>query len=455
MEDGFDLVVCGGTVVDDRGRARLDVCVRDGKIAALRPPGTAYPGAEIVDADGLVVLPGMVDTHVHFMDPGDPTREDFPTGSGAAAVRGVTTVVEHTHGWPVIDRASFAEKQEHLSGRSYVDFGLAAHVWPDRIHELPDLWSMGISYFKAFTCTTHGVPGLDNHALLEVAETMASLDAPCLVHCEDDAVTDRDERALREQGRSDPGLISCWRSREAEMLAVSVVLMAARLRGARLIIAHASHYDVLEAIALERQRGTRVSAEGCLQYFLLREDEVEAHGALRKFTPPARLRSDEEERRMWSALDGGLIGHVASDHAPSTVAQKEQGTIWDVPFGLPGVDTTLPLLVDAALTGRIALERVAALYAFEPARLYRLAGKGRIAAGYDADLALIDPTATWTLQDDDIRSRAGWSPYSGRPLRGRTAGTMLRGEMIARDGALLAEERRRGRFIPGPGHRSS
>ena len=129
----FDLAIRGGTVVRGAGRAQLDVLIADARVAALAQPDEAVEAAETLDARGLLVLPGMVDTHVHFMDPGDSTREDFPTGTAAAALRGVTTVVEHTHGWPVISADRLIEKRAHLRGRSHVDFGLAAHVWPDRL----------------------------------------------------------------------------------------------------------------------------------------------------------------------------------------------------------------------------------------------------------------------------------------------------------------------------------
>jgi allantoinase len=446
----FDLAVRGGTVVSPRGRARRDVYVRGERIVELSPPGEPRDAIEALDATGLLVLPGMVDTHVHFMDPGDPTREDFPTGTAAAAVRGVTTVVEHTHAWPVTSTARLAEKRAHLEGRARVDYGLAAHVWPDRLDEVEPLWRAGVAYFKAFTCATHGVPACGNDVLMDLGGVVGALGAPVLVHCEDDALTSQAERRLREAGREDGGVVPEWRSRAAELLSAGAVALVARLTGACFVIAHASHPEVLELVASERAAGSRVLAESCPQYFFLHEDEVLDHGAFRKFTPPARIRSGEEERRMWSTLDAGLVHHLSSDHAPATAAQKRSGDVWATHFGLPGLDTTLALMLDAALAGRIALERVVELYADAPARLYGLRGKGRLEPGADADLELVDPTATWTLEDRDVVSRAGWTPYAGRRLRGRVAATVLRGREVARDGALV-DERRTGRFVPGAG----
>ena len=448
MSERFDLIVRGGTVVTRSGRAPLEVCVRDGRVAALHAHGRGAEAVQALDAGGLLVLPGMVDTHVHFMDPGDTTREDFPTGSAAAAISGVTSVIEHTHAWPVTSTARLEEKLEHLRGRSWVDFGLAAHVFPDSIDAVPDLWRAGIAFFKVFTCATHGVPAITAELLLDLAGVLAIAGAPCLVHCEDDAITAAGERRLRDAGRIDGAIVPEWRSREAEAVAVATLATVAELSGARFVVAHASSPDVLDRVARARSAGARILAETCPQYLLLREREVLDHGALRKFTPPARLRSDADEQRMWAALNRGLVHHLASDHAPSTRSQKERRDIWEAPFGLPGIDTTLALCLDAALTGRVSLERIVEAYATAPSRLYGLEGKGEIAPGFDADLVLVDPDTEWVIDDSRIVSKAGWSPYSGRRVRGRAVATVLRGEVIARDGELCVE-RPVGRFLAG------
>lgn len=443
--------VRGGTVITARGRAPLDVHVRAGKVAALLPPDEPVAVATEVDATGLLVLPGFVDTHVHLMEPGDGTREDFPAGTAAALHQGVTTIVEHTHGWPVTTPGRLQEKLGLLPGRTWVDVGLAAHVWPDRLNDLLPLWRAGISFFKIFTCDTHGVPGLGTDVLLDALGLLAGFDAPCLVHCEDGPVTGANERRLRALGRQDPWILPEWRSREAELLATTTVCLLARLTGARATVAHASCAEVLDIVTAAAAAGAPVVAESCPQYLLLAEDEVGEHGALRKFTPPARLRSTLDQDRMWAALHDRRIHHVASDHAPSTREQKAAGSIWDVHFGLPGLDTTAPLLIDAALSGRTSLERVVQAYATAPACRYGLAGKGDLRPGYDADLVLVDPGARWVLGDDHVRSRAGWTPYAGREVRGRAVGTMVRGCLAAWWGEPAADPA--GRFVAGPGLR--
>ena len=362
----------------------------------------------------------------------------------------MTTVVEHTHGWPVTTAARLEEKRDHLRGRSHVDFGLAAHVWPDGLENLPPLWRAGAAYFKAFTCATHGVPAVAADRLLELAESVGALGAVCLVHCEDDLMTAANERRLREAMRTDGGIVPEWRSREAELVAVGTVAVIARMRDARLVIAHASNADVLDVVALEQGRGSPLRAESCPQYLHLREDEVLTEGAFRKFTPPARIRSLDDEQAMWSAFRDGRVHVLSSDHAPATREQKQAGTIWEVHFGLPGIDTTLALMLDAALAGRVALERVVDAYATAPAQQYGLARKGRLEPGFDADMALVDPDGGWEISDDTVVSRAGWTPYAGRRVRGRVALTVLRGRVVAQEGELV-QPAPHGRFLPGAG----
>ncbi|MPZ72601.1 MAG: amidohydrolase family protein [Nitriliruptorales bacterium] len=443
-----DLAILGGTVVSPQSEARLNIYVDDGRVAAVTSDVVAADN--VVDATGLHVFPGFVDTHVHLMDPGPTEREDFPTGTAAAAARGVTTIVEHTHGHPIRLPDDLTKKREHLRERSHVDYGLAAHVWPDTIDRLHELWEAGVTFFKIFTCTTHGVPGIDTANLWRTFTALADFGGTCLVHCEDEAMTAAAERFLRAEGRTDNAVIAQWRSREAEEVAAAVTALLARHAGAQVNVAHVSTPAVAALVAREREAGADIAAEGCPQYFLLREDELLEHGALRKFTPPARARSDAEEDDMWRLLRHGVLNHISTDHAPSTLEQKRHGSIWDVHFGLPGLDTTAPLLLDAATRGKLSLGDVVRVYAERPAKRYGLfPRKGHLGVGADADIVLADLAATGVVRDQDVLSKAGWTPYAGRSVNGRIVSTFLRGRPLAADGAPVTDEA--GRFLPGRG----
>ncbi|MDR0345789.1 MAG: amidohydrolase family protein [Nocardiopsaceae bacterium] len=443
-----DLVIAGGTVVLPHGRRPANVAVTGGVIRYLGPD---LPAARTtVDATGLLLFPGGVDTHVHLMDPGSPEREDFPTGTSAAAASGVTTIIEHSHGQPVRTVAELRDKLGYLDGRSNVDFGLAAHAWPGRTGEVAGLWDAGVAFFKAFTCTTHGIPGHDAAALSRHLDATASAGAVSLLHCEDESLTAAAEALLKEQGRSDNALLIDWRNREAELVAAAVASLLVRRAGARATIAHVSNPEVAEYVSAERARGAALAAESCPQYFLLREDEVHEHGPLRKFTPPARARTDDDETRMWRLLRDGVLTHMSTDHAPSTLAQKRAGDMWNVHFGLPGLDSTMALLLDAAARGQLAYEDVARVYCQNPARRYGLwPRKGQLAPGADADIALVDPAVRRTLRNDDVLSKAGWTPFDGREVTGQVVRTYLRGRLIAADGKPADE--RTGRFLRGAG----
>lgn len=447
--DQFELGIIGGLLVSPSGRTRCNVYVRGGKVAALSPDN--MPAHKKINAEGLLILPGMVDTHVHFMDPGDASREDFLSGTRAAAQAGVTTVVEHTHSWPIRNVAELKEKLAHLTGRSQVDYGLAAHVWPEYLDQVEPLWLAGVDLFKIFTCATHGVPAITGSELRDTLCRVSAVNALALVHAEDNALTSADERRLRTLGRTDPSIVTEWRSPIAERIAVAQVTQMARWSKARVIVAHASSSEVIDIIGC--LRGTaQVFVETCPQYLFLLEDEVLTEGALRKFTPPARARSVEDLESMWDALRNGKIDYVSSDHAPSTRKQKETGTIWDAPFGLPGIDTSSRLMLDAALQGRISLETLVELYSASPARIHGLyPKKGNLGVGADADIVLVDPQYTAPIDDASIASRAGWTPYRGRIVRGKLVNVILRGLEIVSEGSF--SDRRAGRFLRGPGAR--
>jgi dihydroorotase (multifunctional complex type) len=437
----FDLGVEGGMVVTGAGSAQANVYVAEGRIAAVT--AERHSARDRFDAFGLMVMPGMVDAHVHLMDPADTSRESFPAGTAAAARSGVTTIIEHTHGSPVRTPADLRVKVEYLRDRARVDFALGAHAWPGHAADAVAAWQAGAAFIKAFTCTTHGIPGHDAARLWELFQAAAGARVTCLLHCEEETMTAAAGARLWAEGRKDGGVISEWRSREAEEVAVATAATLAARSGVHAVLAHASHAEALELA------GPMV-VETCPQYLAILEAEVLEQGAFRKFTPPARARSQAELDAMWAAVASGRVAYVSSDHAPSTREQKAGGSIWDVYFGLPGLDTTFSVLLDGAAAGRLTYERVAAVYSEAPARLYGLRAKGRLERGADADLVLVDPTAHWEVRDQDILSQAGWSPFTGRTLRGRAVRTYVRGSLVAANGTVVAEPGT-GRFLPGPG----
>jgi allantoinase len=447
-----ELVIRNGEVVSPAGRERCDLLVAGGQVVGRTTSGEGE-GAQVIDASGLFVLPGAVDPHVHMMDPGLTEREDFPTGTAAAAVGGVTTVVEHHRSLPfVLDATILREKAVYLSNRARIDYALFGGGHPENVDELRPMWEAGAACFKVFTCNLHGVPAVLPGRMLTLFREVASFDGLCLVHAEDEFVAAENEERLRASGRKDPRVIPEWRSKEAEQVAVNTVALLTRLSGCRVVIAHASHPEICDLARRERERGARLWVESCPQYFHLIEDEIDDWGPLHKFTPPARTREDRDA--MWAKLENREIDMVCADHAPSTLEQKQESEdIWEAPFGVPGVETTFEMMLTGVTEGRLSLERLVGARSEAPAHVYRLyPRKGHLGVGADADFVLVDLEATRTLRDSDVVAKVGWTPFAGRTVKGRVLKSFVRGRLAADEGEAVVDPGW-GRFVPGPGYR--
>lgn len=433
----FDIEIINANIVTARQQYRGSVSIQEGKIAAISEV-PLQKANQVIDATGLTLVPGMIDQHVHFMDPGGTEREDFIHGSSAAAAAGVTTVVEHTHGSPVRNVKAFDDKIAYLADRSLVDFGLATHIFPGDNGKLKSLWDKGAVIFKVFTCTSHGVPALSNDEIFNAFVEIASFGGNCLLHCEDDAITEGNEQRLKAAKRLDNGVIPEWRSETAEQIAVNSVALMARLTGARVTIAHISHQMILDLIIRERALGAKIYAEMCPQYLYLNEHIVREKGPFAKFTPPARPVGHSQG--LLEALKNDSFMLVSSDHAPSTPEQKIEGTIWDCHFGLPGIDTTFPMMLKLVNQGSISLQRVVELYSETPAKLLGLyPKKGCISVGADADLVLVDMSKQWTVDNKNILSKAGWTPFHGTDVVGKANMTFVRGQLVAENGKIVGK----------------
>lgn len=447
----IDLVVRDATIVSPEGRTRGDLLVEEGRVAGVVAPGEGE-GAQEVDASGLYLLPGGVDPHVHMQDPGLTEREDFMTGTGAAAVGGVTTVVEHHRSLPfVVDADILRDKAAHLADRGLIDYALFGGAHPDNIDQLRPMWEAGAAAFKLFTCNLHGAPAVLPDKMLETFRELASFDGLCLVHAEDEFITKANEERLKAAGRKDFRVIPEWRSPEAEEVAVNTTALLARITGCRVVIAHASHPEICDLVNRERELGAKIWVESCPQYFHLSEDQIDEWGPWHKFTPPARARASAEA--MWGRLEAADINMVCADHAPATREDKSKGLkdIWDCSFGLPGVETVLPMMLTGVNEGRVSLERLVESRSQTPAQVYGLwPRKGNLNPGADADFVLVDLGAEKVLTDEDIVSKVGWTPYAGIKVKGLPVKTFVRGRLVAETGQPVIEPGG-GQFLPGPG----
>jgi dihydroorotase (multifunctional complex type) len=383
-----------------------------------------------------------------MMDPGYTEREDFITGTRAAARGGVTTVIDHHRTVPqVFGAKELLGKKEYLKTRSIVDFGLLGGLCPTNLGDLKGLWEAGALGFKGFTCELHEADALGIGNLMEILQEIRKFNGIALFHCEDDSLLKKTEERLREQGRKDPLSVSEWRSPEAEELAVRALIYAARKTGARVAVAHTSLPSLVLEQAAARAQGVCIYTETCAQYLYLTEEDLKAKGPFAKFTPPPRKK--EEVEKMGWCLAQGLIDMMNSDHCPYPRSDKEAGLedIWRAPFGIPGVETVISILLDGVASGKWTLSRVVEVRSEKPAMIYGLAGqKGFLRVGNDADLIFVDLKRKRRLDDTQILSKCGWTPYHGKEMTGDVALTMVRGKVVMREGKVIGEPGW-GRFI--------
>jgi len=430
----YDLQIKNATIVTENTIFKGNIVVKSGKIVGIYKD-SSHDSYETIDAEGYYLLPGMIDEHVHFMEPCENEREDWIHGTASAAVAGVTTVVEHTHRCPVRSVEEFEKKKEYVKGRSYIDFGLAAHVWPGYYKEIPKLWERGVSFFKIFTLNLHDVPGHNNYMLFKVLSLIASVNGLSLIHAEDESIIRGMQEELRTEGAN---ILQRWRNKVAEEVAVSNVIKIAEITRAKVTIAHTSHPKVVQMVHEARSRGVDVWVESCPQYLFLDENILAQDERLFKFTPPAR--SKEEAQNMVELLQQEKIDIVASDHAPATKEMKTRGDIWTGIFGIPGIQTTLPLLLKLVSENKLSLTTIVKVYSRNPAiRLGLYPKKGTIMIGSDADFVIIDPEKKWTITDEWIISKARWTPYAGFSVTGKPIMTIVRGKKVVENDKIAIE----------------
>ena len=455
----LDTRITGGTIVSASGSAELDLGIVDGLIAGVYAPGQAPEAAETIAADGLLVMPGIIDAHFHCRAPGFPEREDFDSGTQAAAAGGVTTIFEMPMAYPGVHTAAILEDRRALLERTaHVDVALwgGGGAAEQDIAEMAEAGAIGFKFFL------HGVPagreiefaGLtatDSPSVYRALQRIQATGLPAAIHCEDNDLIQTFTAELQAAG--DVGPTAHERSRQGfvETVAVSKVLTLNEAVGARIHFPHISTVRATELIARARDDGQALTIETCPHYLMVRDEAIERLGPYAKINPP--IRSEAEQARLWGAVYDRRVDIVASDHAPYTFADKESGwtDIFKCTSGYPGVETMGPLMIDRALRGELTMERVVELLSCRPAEIFNLPSKGKLQPGADADLLLLDPQATWTIEPDRLftRSKATARLFAGQSLRGRIKATYVRGQAAFAGGAVVNDPGY-GRFVrPG------
>ena len=448
----LDLIIRGGQVVTPGGVLPLDIGIEGGQIRALQPELLQAARAEH-DAAGLHILPGGVDLHVHFNEPGRSDWEGLRSGTSALLAGGATTFGDMplNSDPPLLNAVRFAAKLEAAQAHAHADFAFWGGLTPLNLERLPELAEAGVLGFKAFMSGS-GIaefPAADETTLHAGMVQAAALGLPVAVHAESDALTRQLAAELNRPGASWRDYLDS-RPVQAELEAITLALALARETGCRLHVVHVSSGAGAALIAQARAEGVDVSAETCPHYLSFTENDLERLGAVLKCAPPLRPQHVHDE--LWAAVMRGDIQTIGSDHSPCSPDLKTSVNPFEIWGGIAGVQSSLSALLThgAGLAGRgghgLSLPRLAELTASAPARRFRLAGKGEIAPGFDADLALVDLTASGVLEASDLLNR--WpetSPYVGQTLTGRVMSTWLRGVQVYAGGRV--DSGARGRLL--------
>ncbi|XVH32686.1 dihydroorotase [Haloferacaceae archaeon DSL9] len=401
----------------------VDVRIADESIDEVAPSLDATPDDERLDADRRLLLPGAIDVHVHFREPGFSHKETWTSGSKSAAAGGVTAVVDQPNTDPPTTTGDAFDEKAALASASYVDFGINGGVtetWdPDSLFDRP-LFALG----EIFLADSTGEMGIDAALFEDAVDRATAAGVPVTVHAEDATLFDESQRGADADGigrDANADRWSAYRTAAAEEAAIERAVEVGAGAGTALHIAHTSTPEGIDAA-----KAGGATCEVCPHHLLLSRDDLEELGTYGRMNPP--LRSEARRKAVYDRVADGTVDLIATDHAPHTREEKERG-VWDAPSGVPGVETMLPLLLAEARRGRLDYERVRDLVAANPASIFGLERKGRIEAGRDADLVLVDPDDPREIRGAEMHSTCDWSPYEGRSGVFPTL-TMVRGRVV-------------------------
>lgn len=430
MTKTLDLLIKGGTLVNHSGIGKADIGVRDGRIAEIGSIKDESAG-EIIDATGLHILPGVIDSQVHFREPGLEHKETLAAGSRAAVLGGVTAVFEMPNTDPLTtDADTLADKVRRGRAGMFCDFAFYVGGTRENITELPELERLeGAAGVKVFVGSSTGNLLVDDEESL--SRIIATINRRAAFHSEDEARL-IERKGLRREG--DPTSHTEWRDPEAAMISTKQLLRLAREHGKRIHVLHISTGEEMRLLAHHKDVAT---VELTPQHITLTAEEAYAElGNHVQMNPP--LRDAAHQEVLWWGLDQGVVDVLGSDHAPHTLEEKAEAYPAS-PSGMPGVQTLVPIMLDHVNNGRLTLERFVDLTSHGPQRIFGIARKGRIACGYDADFTIVDMKAERTIENDWIASVCGWTPFAGRTVSAWPKGTVIRGRRVMWEDEILGQ----------------
>jgi dihydroorotase len=426
VPQNFDMILKGGIVVDHAGESARDIAVTAGKIAEIGELFHAGAG-ETIDTAGLHILPGVIDTQVHFREPGATHMEDLETGSRAAALGGVTAVFEMPNTNPsTTSAAALADKMARAKGRMHCDFAFWVGGTHENWRDIPELERLpGVAGIKVFMGSSTGSLLVVDDA--GIAAILSQTRRRAAFHSEDEfRLNERQDLRVP----NDPSSHPVWRDETVALRSTERLLRIAREQRALIHVLHVSCGEEMELLAAHKEFA---SVEVTPHHLTFDALDYARLGTKLQMNPP--VRSARHRERLWFGVAQGIADILGSDHAPHTLEEKAR-PYPQSPSGMTGVQTLVPIMLDHVNTGRLSLMRFVDMTSAGPARLFGIAGKGRIAAGYDADFTIIDMKRRAVIENQWIASRCGWTPYDGKEVLGWPVGTIIRGQRVMWEGEL-------------------
>jgi len=439
-----DKVFVRGKILTPAGLVEGGVAVEKGKIVAIASDAHLPHAGTVVDLKGKIVLPGIVDNHVHFVSTRhEPEGEDFESGTKAAASGGITTISDMPTGTPWISNAKLLEEKKKYAEKSaYIDFALYGGAGSQNVNALQEMVDAGAIAFKTYMVSSNEYPSCgEDGKILELLKVAAKTGVITAWHAENVLLIDPLVEELKSAGRVDPMAHVESRPNYTEYEAISKLIIFNRIAKARLHIVHLSTKEGLQLVQAAKAEGMHITAETCPHYLLLNSKYMRKAGPYAKIIPP--LRSEEDRLALWNGLLSGTIDYVCSDHAPHTKMSKDAGwkNIWLAGNGNPGVETMVPLMLDQVNKGTISLQQMVYNLSTRPAQVFGLfPKKGAIMVGADADLTVVDLDLEWVIKAENMYSKSrDTTLYEGWKIKGKPILTVVRGEVVAENGEVIGK----------------
>lgn len=433
-----DTVLFNAKVYTSQGIVEAGIAIDNERIVKIAKDINLPPASTRLNLNGNLVLPGLIDSHVHLRDQQLAYREDFTTGTAAAAAGGVTTVIDMPNNRPTtMDSRSLRERMQLAEKRILVNVAFNS-AFPRLTAEIPQIISEGAVGFKLYLLQQIGGVNIDDKNALERAfKTIAETKVPIAVHAEDKTTLENAKKKMQNAQRNDFKAFSETHPTGAEVKAIQRVARLAQDSGAHVHICHISSKHGLKTIQKAKATNASITCEVTPHHLLLTTQSLKKHGNLALMLPPLRTKADTEA--LWKALRQGLIDTVASDHAPHSMEEKTAQSIWEVKPGIAGLETLLPLMLTEANKNRLTIADLVRLTSRRPAEIFRIENRGKLSEGYFADIVVVDINREYKIDASRFKSKAKFSPFNGWKVKGKSMKTFVNGQLVMDEGEIIAK----------------